>query len=107
MLDVARYDVFNLGEALLEGDVLHLSRMLDGLRGEGVAPPLVLWALAEEIRAIGRVLAALPPGGPAAVVARRQGVGQRAPELMQQNYRRFTQEQVEAALAHAAASTAW
>ena len=28
-----------------------LVRMIDGLEGEGAAPPLVLWALAEEIRA--------------------------------------------------------
>src|SRR6185503_1660115 len=62
VLDVARYDVFNLGEALLEGDAAYVARMLDGLRGEGVAPPLVLWTIAEEIRAIGRVLEAKAAG---------------------------------------------
>ena len=62
MLDVARYDVFELGEAVLAGDALQLARMLDGLQGEGAAPPLVLWAIAEEIRAIGRVLAGLAAG---------------------------------------------
>ena len=56
VLDVARYDVFNLGEALLEGDPQHLARMLDGLRGEGAAPPLVLWTMCEEIRAIGKII---------------------------------------------------
>ncbi len=103
MLDVARYDVFNLGEALLEGDAAYLARMLDGLRGEGVAPPLVLWALTEEIRAIGRVLAAAAAGGSPPQLwrdARVWGASHQA--LMQRNMRRFTREQVESAIAHAA-----
>jgi DNA polymerase-3 subunit delta len=55
VLDVARFDVFELGPALLRGDRAHFVRMMDGLRGEGVAPPLVLWAIAEEARALARV----------------------------------------------------
>jgi DNA polymerase-3 subunit delta len=103
VLDVARYDVFNLGEALLEGDVLHLSRMLDGLRGEGVAPPLVLWALAEEIRAIGRVLDGVAAGRTPPQLWRDAKVwGNSHQSLMQQNHRRYAREQVEAAIAHAA-----
>ena len=103
VLDVARYDVFNLGEALLEGDVLHLSRMLDGLRGEGVAPPLVLWAIVEEIRAIGRVLDGVAAGATPPQLWRDAKVwGNGHQQLMQQSHRRFTKEQVEAAIAHAA-----
>jgi|SRR5882672_278335 len=103
VLDVARYDVFNLGEALLEGNVLHLARMMDGLRGEGVAPPLVLWAIAEEIRAIGRVLDGIAAGRTPPQLWRDVRVwGSTHQQLMQQNCRRFTKEQVEAAIAHAA-----
>ena len=103
VLDVARYDVFNLGEALLEGNVLHLARMMDGLRGEGVAPPLVLWAIAEEIRAIGRVLDGVAAGKAPPQLWRDVRVwGNTHQQLMQQNCRRFTKEQVETAIAHAA-----
>lgn len=103
VLDVARYDVFNLGEALLEGDVLHLARMVDGLKGEGVAPPLVLWAIAEEIRAIGRVVNGIAAGGTPPQLWREAKVwGNSHQQLMQQNCRRFSGEQVEAALLHAA-----
>jgi DNA polymerase-3 subunit delta len=103
VLDVARYDVFNLGAALLEGDVPHLARMLDGLCGEGVAPPLVLWALAEEIRAIGRVLDATAAGKTPPQLWRDTRVWPAAHQaLMQQNLGRFTREQIEAAIAHAA-----
>lgn len=101
VLDVARYDVFKLGEVLLEGDALRYARMLDGLRGEGVAPPLVLWAIAEEARAIGRVIDLQAAGGP--IQWREARIfGQSHQSLMQQNARRFTREQVEAAIAHAA-----
>jgi DNA polymerase-3 subunit delta len=103
VLDVTRYDVFGLGEAMLEGDVLHLARMVDGLRGEGVAPPLVLWAIAEEIRTIGRVLDGMASGRTPPQLWRDARVwGGSHQSLMQQNCRRFTKDQVEAAAAHAA-----
>jgi DNA polymerase-3 subunit delta len=103
VLDVARYDVFNLGEAMLEGDVPRLARMVDGLKGEGVAPPLVLWAIAEEIRAIARVLDGMAAGRTPPQLWREVKVwGSSHQSLMHQNCRRFTKKQVEAALAHAA-----
>ena len=52
VLNVARYDIDSLREALLAGDMARLTRTLDGLQHEGEAPPLVLWALGEEIRAL-------------------------------------------------------
>jgi DNA polymerase-3 subunit delta len=103
VLDVARYDVFNLGEAVLAGDVLRLARMMDGLKGEGVAPPLVLWALAEEIRTIARVLDGAAAGKrPPQLWYDAKVWGDAHRQAMQQNYGRFTTEQVEAAIAHAA-----
>ena len=52
VVDVSRYDVFQLGEAIHAGDIERIMRMLAGLRGEGEAPPLVLWAVSSEIRAL-------------------------------------------------------
>jgi DNA polymerase-3 subunit delta len=48
----ARYDVFQLGEAALAGDAARALRILDGLRAEGVEPPLLLWALCRDLRAL-------------------------------------------------------
>jgi DNA polymerase-3 subunit delta len=48
----ARYDVFQLGEAALAGDVARSLRILEGLRAEGAEPPLVLWAVCRELRAL-------------------------------------------------------
>ena len=64
VLNVARYDVFKLSEAVLAGQVLRVQRMLDGLQAEGEAAVLVHWALAEDIRALKRVKDAMVAGKP-------------------------------------------
>ncbi|ALM83878.1 DNA polymerase III subunit delta [Bordetella sp. N] len=63
VLNVARYDVFGLRDAMLAGDVGRTVRMLDGLRAEGEALPLVLWAVGEEIRILARVAETRANGG--------------------------------------------
>ena len=55
VLNVARYDVFKLSEAWLAGDLVRLRRMLDGLKGEGEAAPLILWAMADDVRALAKL----------------------------------------------------
>ena len=60
--DSARFDVFGLVDAALVGDVSRLTRMLDGLRGEGVEPILVLWALTREIRSLADMAAQVEGG---------------------------------------------
>lgn len=55
VLNVARYDVFKLSEAWLAGDLVRLRRMLEGLKGEGEAPPLVLWAMADDVRTLAKL----------------------------------------------------
>lgn len=48
--DSARFDVFTLTDACLKGDHARASRIVSGLRGEGVEAPIVLWALTREMR---------------------------------------------------------
>ena len=64
VLNVARYDVFKLGEAVLAGQVARALRMLDGLQAEGEAAVLVHWTLTEDIRALKRVKEAVASGKP-------------------------------------------
>ena len=64
VLNVARYDVFKLGEAVLAGQTARALRMLDGLRAEGEAAVLVHWTLTEDIRALKRVKDAVAGGKP-------------------------------------------
>lgn len=62
VLNVARYDVTDLSVALLAGDTVRLTRILEGLEGEGEALPRILWVLAEDIRALARVQSGLSEG---------------------------------------------
>lgn len=62
VMDVARYDIFKLSEELLNGNATRFVRILDGLRAEGTATVLVLWAISEEIRTLGKVLQAMQRG---------------------------------------------
>ena len=57
-MDVARYDIFKLSEAMLSGNAARFAHILDGLRAEGTATVLVLWAISEDIRTLGKVLQA-------------------------------------------------
>jgi DNA polymerase-3 subunit delta len=50
--DSARFDVFGLVDTLLSGDASRGLRILAGLKGEGVAEAVVLWALTREIRVL-------------------------------------------------------
>ena len=53
--DSARFDIFDLVDASLAGDTARSVRILHGLREEGVAPPLVAWALIRELRSVSRM----------------------------------------------------
>lgn len=103
VLDVARYDVFEIGPTLLKGDRAHFVRMLDGLQGEGAAPPLVLWAIAEEARAMAKVKASMDAGQPLAQALRDARVWGPRQELMPAALRRLSSSQLIGALRRAAA----
>jgi DNA polymerase III subunit delta len=64
VLNVARYDVFKLSEAVLAGNLARTQRMLDGLQAEGEAEVLVHWALSEDIRNLHRIRSLMDEGKP-------------------------------------------
>jgi DNA polymerase-3 subunit delta len=102
VLNVARYDLDGLREALLSGDVARLTRTLDGLQHEGEPPPLVLWAMTEEVRALAQVKAGLRERKNLDVLlkdARIWGVRQ---SLFKRAVQRVDDAAADAALLHAA-----
>jgi DNA polymerase-3 subunit delta len=74
VLNVARYDVFKLSEAVLGGQTVRVQRMLDGLQAEGEAEVLVHYTLSEDIRALKRVKDAMGQGRPMPMALREQRV---------------------------------
>ncbi|WP_233862207.1 DNA polymerase III subunit delta [Paraburkholderia adhaesiva] len=102
VLNVARYDVFKLNEAMLTGDAGRLARMLDGLRGEGEASVLVLWAVVEEIRTLLRVKRGIAAGKPLAMLLRENRVWGPRERLIGPALSRLTEPALERALVLAA-----
>jgi DNA polymerase-3 subunit delta len=101
VLDVARFDLDSLREALLAGDAGRLTRTLDGLRQEGEAPPLVLWALTEEVRALAQIRTGMDEGQPADMLMRDARVWGPRQVQMKRCLGRITGPQAREALAMA------
>ncbi len=102
VLNVARYDVFKLNEAMLKGDVARLVRMLDGLKGEGEALPLVLWAMAEELRTLLKLKSGVTQGRPLGVMLKEFRIWGPREKLMEPALRRVSLATLQTALQEAA-----
>ena len=100
--NVARYNAHDASAALLAGDLARYLRVLDGLRGEGEAPSLVLWSLAEDLRALGGVQQGMESGRSLDTVMREQRVWGSRQGAVQGALRRYARPQIENALATAA-----
>jgi DNA polymerase-3 subunit delta len=102
VLNVARYDVFKLSEAMLSGDPARLVRMLEGLKGEGEALPLVLWAVTEEIRTLLKLKAGVAAGRPLGALLKEYRIWGPRERMMEPALRRVSLPVLEAALQQAA-----
>ncbi|MCC2962758.1 DNA polymerase III subunit delta [Massilia sp. IC2-278] len=102
VLNVARYDVFKLSEAMLSGDAARLARMLDGLKGEGEALPLVLWAVSEEIRTLLKLKSGMAQGRPLGALLKEYRIWGPRERMMEPALRRVSLSTLEAALQDAA-----
>lgn len=54
--DSARFNVFDLVDGALKGDAARVDRIVAGLKAEGVAPAVVLWAITRELRLLVQML---------------------------------------------------
>src|SRR5690606_19341627 len=62
--DSARFDIFQCVDAALAGEGRRAVRIADGLAAEGAAVPLLLWALAREVRQLAGLAAQRARGVP-------------------------------------------
>ena len=102
VVNVARYDVFKLREALLSGDGARVTRMVDGLRAEGESVVFVQWALTEEIRTLLQVCNAVRVGRPLPSALREMRVWGPRERLYEPALRRLDRGTLVRALARAA-----
>lgn len=104
LLDVARYDVLQLSEAMLTAEAIRYSRILQGLQGEGVASPLVLAVLTEQIRMLLRIRSAIDAnqGMPLAQIMKAQRVWPSQQKMIGKAIHRIDRQLLVHALRHAA-----
>ncbi|ENO76978.1 DNA polymerase III subunit delta [Thauera sp. 63] len=103
VLNVARYDIDKLRQAVVEGDPARCARLLEGLKGEGAAPPLVLWALANETRSLANLSAGRDAGQPLPALFKAERIfDPRRQQAVGRALGRLGQGTLRAALMHAA-----
>ncbi len=102
VMDVARYDIFKLTEAMLSGDTARYAHVLGGLQAEGTATVLILWAISEEIRTLGKLLQATLSGVNLRDAMRDARVRRERQGLIESTARRLKLLHIERAIGHAA-----
>jgi DNA polymerase-3 subunit delta len=89
--DSARFQLFDLADAALGGDVARVVRVLAGLRDEGVEPVLIVWSLVREIRACAEMSADIEGGVSLTQALAKHRVWERRKKLLAGALRRHSQ----------------
>lgn len=80
--DSSRFDVFKLMDSVLAARVDRVFKILSGLQAEGVAAPVVLWALTREARVLIRIKQALAQGQNRAQVFKNNQIWDKRQQLV-------------------------
>jgi DNA polymerase-3 subunit delta len=88
--DSSRYSIYDFVDAALLGQPERVARILGGLRGEGVEPVLVNWALHQEVRRLAALAFARSQGQPPEAALADQKVWEKRKPLLRQVLRRLT-----------------
>jgi DNA polymerase-3 subunit delta len=80
--DSSRFDVFKLMDSVMAARVGRIFKILSGLRAEGVAAPVVLWALTREARVLIRIKQALAQGQNRALVFKNNQIWDKRQQLV-------------------------
>jgi DNA polymerase-3 subunit delta len=102
--DSARYDVFELAAAAFSGQPQRALRILAGLRAEGREPPLVLWALLNDLRGLSRVAQRLERERSVEDIFRSEQIWSNRQAPLKAALRRLSRADIESLLLAAAAA---
>lgn len=99
--DSARFDVFDLADQAMRGDLARTYRVLMGLRAEGVAAPVVLWALSRDLRLLAQLGAELAGGNSLDGAFRKHKVWDKRKSILEKALGRLGAEAIQSALLRA------
>lgn len=80
--DSSRYDVFKLVDSVLSANVNRIFKIMSVLKAEGVAVPIVLWALTREARTLIKIKDALMRGQNRAVAYKNNQIRDKRQQLV-------------------------
>jgi len=96
--DSARFDVFKLMDALLSGKVNRSVKILAGLKAEGVAAPVVLWAISREARTLVSIKTELKRGGNPDVLYKKYQIWDKRKQLVHEALQRLKTKELQGVL---------
>lgn len=102
VLDVARYDVFKLSNAMMAADTVRYTRILEGLQGEGTALPFIVVTLAGQIRSLITILKGRDSGKPLMQLMNQARVWGDQQKVVESAVSRLSAKQLVQALLHTA-----
>lgn len=88
--DSARYNVYDISDCALSGDAERTARMLYGLKAEGTAESVVLWAIMKDVRALVGISEGLSMGQQAYGLMQEFGIWQKRQPIIQQALKRHS-----------------
>jgi DNA polymerase-3 subunit delta len=92
--DSSRYDVFKLIDAIGAANPNRIFKVLAGLQAEGIAPPVVLWALMREARTLCKVKIELSEGKNKDIVFRNNQIWDKRIGLVEKAIKRLSHKQL-------------
>ncbi|CAN5261181.1 DNA polymerase III subunit delta [soil metagenome] len=101
--DSARFDLFQLVDAALQGDSKKTLRIVSALEAERQEPTLVLWALSRELRSLAIISYKLAQGVEWVQVAREQGIWEKRKGLVKMALSRHSTQEWQQMLQQASA----
>ncbi|MCK5121822.1 MAG: DNA polymerase III subunit delta [Methylococcales bacterium] len=96
--DSARFDVFKLTDCVLAGRVSRAIKILNGLKAEGIAAPVVVWALAREARLLINIQSALKQGQNKELVFKNNRLWDKRKQLVNTALSRIKKQQLQQVL---------
>ncbi|KAF3981219.1 MAG: DNA polymerase III subunit delta [Methylococcales symbiont of Hymedesmia sp. n. MRB-2018] len=100
--DNSRFDVFKLTDCVLAGRINRAIKILNGLKAEGIAAPVVLWALSRETRLLMTIKIAIDKGQNKEAVLSQNRLWDKRKQLVSVAVSRIQQQQLKQMLLLAA-----
>ena len=100
--DVSRFEVADIQDAMLAGDVGRCARILHSLRQEGEAVPRLLWQIGATLRLLHKLKSAMKQGQPLAAAFKANRIWDKRQSLVQSALKRVSDARLADALSDAA-----